>query len=140
MEGALVILAVLVAVGLLLFYFDRRKPHQHHNAVAAKAEKAEKTEKAEKEQQQVCCGLHAVCEKKYAKPASDKPEYYDDEELDVLADRDPQTYTEAERDMLRDVVLTLRREDAWGWSRSLEMRHIELPPDIRDELLMRLSD
>ena len=85
MEGALVILAVLVAVGLLLFYFDRRKPHQHHNAVAAKAEKAEKTEKAEKEQQQVCCGLHAVCEKKYAKPASDKPEYYDDEELDVLA-------------------------------------------------------
>ena len=138
MEGALVILAVLVAVGLLLFYFDRRKPHQHHNAVAAKAEKAEKTEKAEKEQQQVAAA--AACEKKYAKPASDKPEYYDDEELDVLADRDPQTYTEAERDMLRDVVLTLRREDAWGWSRSLEMRHIELPPDIRDELLMLLSD
>lgn len=144
MQAGLVLLAVLAAVGLLLFYFDRRKPRPGHAPAAPKqpaadnkagARPAEKPDKPEP----VCCGLHAVCEKKYAVPASEKPVYYDDEELDVLSGRDPSTYTAAEREMLRDVVLTLHPDDAWGWSRSLEQRHIALPADIRDELLLLLG-
>lgn len=138
MQGAIVLLAVLVAVGLLLFYFDRRKPHHGHAPAEPKPEQSASSE-PQPQQEQACCGLHAICEKKYATPASERPVYYDDEELDVLADRNPDTYTNAEREMLRDVVLTLRPDDAWGWSHSLELRHIELPPDIRDELLLLLE-
>ena len=128
------ILAVLIAVGLLLFYIDRRKPHHGHSAASSAPENSEEEKKDE-----VCCGLHAVCEKKYSVKAGATPEYYDDEELDVLSGRDPSTFTADEIEQLREVVLTLRPEDAWGWSRSLEMRHIELPAEIRDELLILLS-
>lgn len=127
MQGALVILAVLAAVGLLLFYSDRKRRGESQER---------RGESQERSEEKVCCGLHAVCEKKYAVPAAEEPVYYDDEELDVLCDRDPSTYSEKEIEMLRDVVLTLRAEDAWGWSRSLEQRRIALPAEIRDELLM----
>lgn len=131
MQGALVILAVLAAVGLLLFYSDRKRRGERR--VKSQERRGESQERSE---EKVCCGLHAVCEKKYAVPAAEEPVYYDDEELDVLCDRDPSTYSEKEIEMLRDVVLTLRAEDAWGWSRSLEQRRIALPAEIRDELLM----
>ena len=133
MHGAIVLLAVRVVVGLLLLYFDRRKPHR-----SDKSDPSDASDRSDKPEP-VCCGLHAVCEKKYAAPVADRPVYYDDEELDVLSGRDPATYTAAEREMLRDVVLTLRPDDAWGWSRSLEQRHIRLPADIRDELLLLLG-
>lgn len=127
MQGALVILAVLAAVGLLLFYSDRKRRGKSQER---------RGESQERSEEKVCCGLHAVCEKKYAVPVAEEPVYYDDEELDVLCDRDPSTYSEKEIEMLRDVVLTMRAEDAWGWSRSLEQRRIALPAEIRDELLM----
>jgi hypothetical protein len=65
--------------------------------------------------------------------------YYDDEELDALSGRDPKSYTEEEMEQLRDVVLTLRREDAVGWSVSLQRRGIALPDEIRDELMLLIS-
>lgn len=134
MQGALVILAVLAAVGLLLFYSDRKtRGERRERRVKSQERRGESQERSE---EKVCCGLHAVCEKKYAVPVAEEPVYYDDEELDVLCDRDPSTYSEKEIEMLRDVVLTLRAEDAWGWSRSLEQRRIALPAEIRDELLM----
>ena len=153
MQGALVILLVLVAVGLLLFYYDRRKPRSHSGSSGStessestgstgssgQNHSAHSTQTPPSSAPQVCCGLHAVCEKKYAAPPSEAPEYYDDEELDVLANRDPESYSDTEVEMLRDVVLTLRTEDAWGWSRSLEQRNIALPPEIRDELLLLLN-
>ena len=156
MQGALVILLVLVAVGLLLFYYDRRKPRSHSGSSGStessestgstgssgqnhSAHSTHSTQTPPSSAPQVCCGLHAVCEKKYAAPPSEAPDYYDDEELDVLANRAPESYSDTEVEMLRDVVLTLRPEDAWGWSRSLEQRNIALPPEIRDELLLLLN-
>lgn len=137
MQGAIVILAVLAAVGLLLFYFDRRKPHSHHTPASGTPRKTDTgTGQTEND---TCCGLHAICEKKYAGPDVNAPVYYDDEELDALSGRDPSTYTETEREQLRDVVLTLLPADAWGWSRSLEKRGIALPDDIRDELMILLA-
>lgn len=137
MQGALVILAVLAAVGLLLFYLDRRKPRHGHQTATRDDAAAEPVTEPDGE---VCCGLHAICEKKYAVPADEPPVYYDDEELDALANRNPDSYTEAELEQLRDVVMTLRSEDAWGWSRSLQQRHIALPPEIRDELMLLIGN
>lgn len=165
MKGALIILAVMVAIGVVLYLDDlRRRRRQKDTDMAAAEEEslAEEDNGEEKEPGSVaadnrhggtstatygdpanaereCCGLHAVCEKKYRAPA-DKIVYYDDEELDALADRDPSTYSDEEMEQLRDVVLTLLPSDAHGWARSLEMRHIELPQEIRDELLLLMEE
>ena len=56
--------------------------------------------------------------------------YYDDEELDVLAHRPIESYTDAELAMLREVAETLLETDYEGWLKSLSMRGILLPPDI----------
>ena len=56
--------------------------------------------------------------------------YYDDEELDVLAQRPIESYTDAELAMLREVAETLLETDYEGWLKSLSMRGILLPPEI----------
>ena len=50
-----------------------------------------------------CCGAHAVCEKETLLNSSNKPVYYDDEELDALAGIAPDDYTDAQAAMLADV-------------------------------------
>jgi len=56
--------------------------------------------------------------------------YYDDEDLDVLAHRPIESYTDAELAMLREVAETLLETDYEGWLKSLSMRGILLPPEI----------
>lgn len=121
---SLILLSIIVGVGAVLYLIDRRKPGER---------------KAEAEQNGVCCGMHANCEKRYSAPP-DTIVYYDDEELDELADRNPDTYTPEEIEALRDVMLTLRPEDAFGWERSLEQRRIALPDDLRDELIILINN
>lgn len=87
-----------------------------------------------------CCGMHLVCEKDTLSPISDEIIYYDDEELDRFIGRDPHSYTPEETEEFRDVLMTLRPEDVPGWARSVTQRHLELPPDVRDELLMLVND
>lgn len=87
-----------------------------------------------------CCGMHAVCEKTLSEDGTPKIVYYDDEQLDVLADRLPATYTEDEYRELRYVFDTLVDGDLPGWLQSLEQRHISLTDDIRDEALLILSE
>lgn len=84
----------------------------------------------------VCCGAHLVCEQDTLLQATDEVIYYDDEELDVLADRDPSDYTEQEYEQIAYVLHTLMDSDIVGWCRSLQLRHIELPSDLRDEALI----
>ena len=67
------------------------------------------------------------------------PEYYDDEELDVLANRSPQEYTAHEIKLLEEVLDTLRTEDVAGWMRSLGQRHIALPEDLHRRAAARLA-
>ena len=42
--------------------------------------------------------------------------------------------------MLEDVFFTLREQDMAGWIRSLQLRNIELPDDIRDQALLIISE
>ena len=87
-----------------------------------------------------CCGLHLVCEKDSLLPMTDEILYYDDEELDRFIGRDPNSYTSEETEEFRDVLMTLRPEDVAGWARSVTQRRLELPPDVRDELLMLVNE
>lgn len=87
-----------------------------------------------------CCGLHLVCEKDSLSPMSDEIVYYDDEELDRFIGRDPNSYSAEETEEFRDVLMTLRPDDVAGWARSVTQRRLELPPDVRDELLMLVNE
>ena len=83
-----------------------------------------------------CCGAHAVCEKEMLLNASNNVTYYDDEELDALAGIQPDEYTQEQTDMLAEVFYTLKEKDVPGWLRSLQLRRIELPEELRDEALL----
>jgi len=88
-----------------------------------------------------CCGMHITCERdSLLAGISEKIEYFDDEELDAYAGRSPESYTPEEADEFRDVLLTLLPADIAPWARSLQLRGIELPADVREELLMIVAE
>ena len=62
-----------------------------------------------------------------------KIEYYDDEELDLFIGKEADAYTEEETNQFRDVLYTMQDIDVAGWVRSLQLRGIELPDDLKDE-------
>lgn len=83
-----------------------------------------------------CCGQHLVCERETLLQTNAQIEYYDDEELDALAGIAPEDYTEEQHQMMREVFDTLQEKDVPGWVRSLQLRNIQLPADIREEALL----
>ena len=85
-----------------------------------------------------CCGLHEVCEKA-ADAIAENDLYYDDEELDEFRGRDADSYTEAEVDLFREVLLTLRRDELLAWEAALRERRLALPSQLRDELILLLE-
>ena len=88
-----------------------------------------------------CCGQHEVCEKESLLSAVSKGiEYYDDEELDRFRGRAPEDYTEEETEEFRDVLYTMHEEEVAGWARSLQLRGIELPEDMRDEVILIVEE
>lgn len=126
MTGALIILAFTVVVGFLLWL--THKPGEPQPAATD-----------EEPEQEECCGLHEVCEKKAIQ--LQKPVYFDDEELDRFAgERDPKSYTSAEIEEFREVLYTLLPADIEPWGFSIEARGIVMPAEIRDEWLMLISE
>ena len=83
-----------------------------------------------------CCGQHLVCERETLLQTNAKIEYYDDEELDSLAGIAPEDYTDEQHQMIREVFDTLQEKDVAGWVRSMQLRNIQLPADIREEALL----
>ena len=132
MSVALYLLLAIVIVGAVLKLTDRpadsptpsvdnEPPHPRHG--------------------DICCGQHTTCERDSLLTAmSDKIEYFDDEELDVFAGRHPDSYTHDESEAFRDVLLTLRPDEIAAWGRSMQLRGIELPDDVRDEFLLMVSE
>jgi hypothetical protein len=83
-----------------------------------------------------CCGEHLVCERETLLQTNAKVEYYDDEELDTLIGIPAENYTEEQYQMIREVFNTLQAKDVPGWVRSIQLRNIQLPLDIREEALL----
>ena len=81
-----------------------------------------------------CCGAHAVCEH----PADElncAPDYFDDEELDRFERRLSHEYSDEEAEEFREIFYTMLDEEKTLWLRSLRMRHIGLPQQVKKELL-----
>lgn len=88
-----------------------------------------------------CCGQHEVCEKDSLLAAvSKKIEYYDDEELDKYIGISPDNYTSEQEDEFRDVFYTMQDTDVAGWVRSLQLRGIALPDNIKDEVFLIIGE
>lgn len=88
-----------------------------------------------------CCGQHEVCEKESLLAAlSRQVEYYDDEELDRFRGRQASEYTEDEADEFRDILYSMRSDEVAGWVRSLQLRQVELPDEIKDEVFMIVGE
>lgn len=146
MEGAIWIALVVVAVGLILYAFEvryrRRKKEEEKEEVPEQLGEPDPEVESESEESESeeCCGLHLVCEKDSLSPMSDEVVYYDDEELDRFVGRDADSYSAEEVEEFRDVLMTLIPGDVAGWARSITQRRLELPPDVRDELLILVNE
>jgi len=85
--------------------------------------------------------MHITCERdSLLASVSETIEYYDDEELDEYRGRPADSYTDEEAEQFRDVMLTLLPDDIAGWARSIQLRGIELPGPVRDELLLIVAE
>lgn len=88
-----------------------------------------------------CCGQHEVCEKDSLLAALSKQiEYYNDEELDRFRGRRAGEYSSEECEEFREVLYTMRNDEVAGWVRSLQLRGVELPEEMRDEVLLIVGE
>ena len=89
-----------------------------------------------------CCGQHAVCEKEslLAAVSKGKIDYYEDEELDAYRGRPSDGYTEEETEQFEDVLTTMREDEVAGWMRSLQLRGINLPDALKDEVFLIVGE
>lgn len=153
MTGALWILVFTVAVGIILYIGELRwrRKAKFNGVEKGDSEIPESTTmddkkvsleeiSSESSEGEECCGLHLVCEKDSLSPMSDEILYYDDEDLDRFIGRPADSYSAEETEEFRDVLMTLRPEDVPGWARSITQRRLELPSDVRDELLILVNE
>jgi hypothetical protein len=86
------------------------------------------------------CGSE-VCEMDcLVKAATQKIEYFDDEELDAYKGRPSSQYTDEETEVFRDILYSMREEEVPDWLRSLQLRDIELPDGVKDEAFMMVRE
>lgn len=126
----IIFIGLVVVVLVLIEIRERRKKANGEMA------KGESQEPKEEQRPEGCCGEHLVCERETLLQTNAQIEYYDDEELDVLAGIDPAEFTSEQHEAIRNVFSTLQEADVPGWCRSLQLRNITLPPDIREEALL----
>jgi len=88
-----------------------------------------------------CNGDNDKCEQTCMMEAAVKPvEYYDDEELDQYRGRPSDGYTDDEAEQFRDILYTMRQDEVAGWNRSLILRGINLPNQVKDEVVMLIGE
>lgn len=88
-----------------------------------------------------CCGQHEVCEKESLLAAISKQiEYYDDEDLDRYIGIAPDKYTPEQEEEFRDILYTMQSEEVAGWVRSLQLRGISLPNNLKDEVFLIIGE
>ena len=87
-----------------------------------------------------CNGENDKCEQECMMEAATKPiEYFDDEELDAFKDRSSDSYTDEEVEQFSYVLNTMPQEEIRDWCRSLHLRGIEIPDQLKDEVYMLMG-
>ncbi len=134
------IILILILIGVAIFgltagYFYNRN-------IQKKIERGELEETPEVvDVDSECCGQHQICEKESLLAAVSKQiEYYDDEELDRFRGRPSDQYEEEEIEEFRDILYSMKDDEVAGWSRSLQLRGVELPDELKDELFLIVGE
>lgn len=134
------IILILILIGVVIFgltagYFYNRN-------IQKKIERGELEEAPEVvDVDSECCGQHQICEKESLLAAVSKQiEYYDDEELDRFRGRPSDQYEEEEIEEFRDILYSMKDDEVAGWSRSLQLRGVELPDELKDELFLIVGE
>ena len=87
-----------------------------------------------------CNGDDTRCEQECMMEAATREvEYYDDEELDRFKGRPSDCFTDDEAELFREILMTMPQSDVKGWNRSLILRGINVPDQIKDELLLMID-
>ena len=87
-----------------------------------------------------CSGINDHCEQTCMMEAATKEvEYYDDEELDRFKGKESGEYTDDEAEEFSEVLYTMRPDEAKGWNRSLILRGINVPNQIKDDLITMIE-
>ena len=71
--------------------------------------------------------------------ATKSVEYFDDEELDVFAHRPSDQFTDDEAEQFREVLYTMQPSEVRDWTRSLTLRGISLPDQVKDEAFLLIE-
>ena len=87
-----------------------------------------------------CNGDNPECEQECMMEAATKDiVYFDDEELDSFSGRKAADYSDDEAEQFREVVYTMRQQEVKEWTRSLTLRGIELPDQVKDEVFLLID-
>ena len=121
----LIILLIIILLAVVIFLYIYRKSYKSTETTTIDDD---------------CCGAHAVCERDSLLANNGQVDYYDDEELDKLSGIPAQEMTAQDVASIEHVFFTLQEKDVAGWVRSLQVRNIELPESIRDEVLLVVSE
>lgn len=129
----LVLLGVLAL--LLGFFRERRLKKKLESGEIAELPSIRQVEDME------CCGQHETCEKESLLSAvSRQIEYYNDEELDRFRGVESDSYTSEDIEEFREVLYTMRDDEVAGWVRSLQLRAVELPDELKDEVFLIVGE
>ena len=135
----LVLLVSLACLVLLVFGLSLIGHKRYEKRVEQGTAKPDETSPFEvtKEVPEECCGQHATCARDSLLAAVSKEIiYYDDEELDEFCGRESDQYADKEADLFANVFYELKEVEVAGWVRSLQLRGIEIPDQIKDEVLL----
>lgn len=128
-------LLILGFLSLIIGYFRLRR--QRNSPESTSSEEAAQTPTVDVE----CCGQHATCERDSLLAAvSKKVEYYDDEELDRFSGKRSDVYTNEEVVEFLEILHTMQEDDVAGWVRSLQLREVELPEEVKEEVLLIIGE
>ena len=131
------ILFVCLGIAILIIFEVRARKQQRSDSERSTASSVNDLQQSDlSSSDDGCCGEHLVCERETLLQTNAKVEYYDDEELDSLIGIPAEDYTEEQYQMIREVFNTLQAKDVPGWVRSIQLRNIQLPLDIREEALL----
>ena len=132
------LLSALALLGILAFVLGKMRRFRRPASPAPDGGAESVPEAARPEG---CCGQHAVCEKDSLLAAvSREVEYFEDEELDRFRGRPSGGYTPEEVEEFEEVLTTMRPEEVPAWVRSLQLRGVNLPDELKDQVLLIVGE
>lgn len=123
--GALIVLALFAAITTL---FTKKKEGEPDVVMPTSGDCSS------------CDGTDDKCEQVCMMEAATREiEYYDDEELDRFRGRQSNQYTDEEAEEFANILYTMQPQEVKSWNRSLILREINVPNQIKDELITMIE-